>query len=32
MTIYFERTVFDDDPDGLRKPENALVFRTQVAF
>jgi phosphate-selective porin OprO/OprP len=30
--VNFERTVFDDDPDGLRKPENALVFRTQVAF
>jgi phosphate-selective porin OprO/OprP len=28
----FERTVFDDDPDGLRKAENALVFRTQVSF
>jgi phosphate-selective porin OprO and OprP len=30
--VNFERTVFDDDPDGPRKPENALVFRTQVAF
>ena len=28
----FERTVFDGDADGSRKPENALVFRTQVAF
>ena len=28
----FERTVFDGDPDGPRKAENALVFRTQVAF
>ncbi len=31
-TLNFERTVFDDDPDGPRKPENALVFRTQIAF
>jgi phosphate-selective porin OprO and OprP len=30
--LNFERTVFDDDPDGPRAPENALVFRTQVAF
>jgi phosphate-selective porin OprO/OprP len=30
--VNVERTVFDDDPDGPRKPENALVFRTQVAF
>ena len=30
--VNFERTVFDDDPDGPRKPENALVFRAQVAF
>jgi phosphate-selective porin OprO and OprP len=28
----FERTVFDDDADGARKPENAVVFRTQVYF
>jgi len=28
----FERTVFDGDPDGPRKVENAVVFRTQVAF
>ena len=28
----FERTVFDDDPDGPRKAENAFVFRTQVNF
>lgn len=28
----FERTVFDGDPNGPRKAENALVFRTQVAF
>jgi phosphate-selective porin OprO/OprP len=27
-----ERTVFDDDPDGPRPAENALVFRTQVNF
>jgi phosphate-selective porin OprO/OprP len=28
----FERTVFDDDPDGPRGPENALGFRTQLSF
>ena len=28
----FERTVFDDDPDGPRTAENAFVFRTQVNF
>jgi phosphate-selective porin OprO and OprP len=28
----FERTVFDDDPDGPRRAENAFVFRTQVNF
>jgi phosphate-selective porin len=28
----FERTVFDGDPNGPRKVENSLVFRTQVAF
>jgi phosphate-selective porin OprO/OprP len=28
----FERTVFDDDADGARKAENAVVFRTQVSF
>ena len=27
-----ERTVFDGDPDGPRKAENVLAFRTQVAF
>ena len=31
-TINFERTVFDDDPDGARPAENAFVFRTQVNF
>jgi phosphate-selective porin OprO/OprP len=31
-TFNFERTVFDDDPGGPRKAENALVFRTQVNF
>ena len=31
-TFNFERTVFDDDPDGPRQAENAFVFRTQVAF
>jgi hypothetical protein len=28
----FERTVFDGDPNGPRKAEDALVFRTQVNF
>ena len=28
----FERTVFDGAPDGPRKAEDALVFRTQVNF
>ena len=28
----FERTVFDGDPDGPRKAENAVILRTQVAF
>lgn len=31
-TFNVERTVFDGDPDGPRKAENALVFRTQVNF
>lgn len=31
-TLNFERTVFDDDPDGPRKAKNAIVFRTQVNF
>lgn len=31
-TFNFERTVFDGDPDGSRKPENAFAFRTQVSF
>ena len=26
------RTVFDDDPSGPRRAENAVVFRTQVNF
>jgi phosphate-selective porin OprO/OprP len=30
--LNFERTVFDDDPDGLRPAENALAFRTQMYF
>jgi phosphate-selective porin OprO and OprP len=28
----FERTVLDGDPEGSRKVENALLFRTQVNF
>jgi phosphate-selective porin OprO/OprP len=28
----FERSVFDDNADGARPPENAVVFRTQVYF
>jgi phosphate-selective porin OprO/OprP len=31
-TFNFERSVFDDDPDGARKAENGFVFRTQVNF
>jgi phosphate-selective porin OprO/OprP len=31
-TFNFERTVFDDDPEGPRKAESAFVFRTQVNF
>jgi phosphate-selective porin OprO/OprP len=31
-TVNFERTVFDDNPEGPRPAENALVFRTQVNF
>ncbi len=27
-----ERTVFDDEPDGPRPAENALVFRMQLSF
>ena len=30
--VNFERTVFDDDADGARAAENAIVFRTQVNF
>lgn len=28
----FERTVFDKDPDGPRRAENAFAFRTQLAL
>ena len=31
-TFNFERTVFDGDPDGARRAENALAFRTQISF
>jgi phosphate-selective porin OprO and OprP len=31
-TFNFERTVFDGEPGGPRKAENALVLRTQVNF
>jgi phosphate-selective porin OprO and OprP len=31
-TVNFERTIFDDNPDGPRTAENALVFRTQMNF
>jgi phosphate-selective porin OprO/OprP len=31
-TFNFERTVFDGDPDGARRAENALAFRTQLNF
>jgi phosphate-selective porin OprO/OprP len=30
--LNFERTVFDDGDEAARRPENALVFRTQVSF
>jgi phosphate-selective porin OprO/OprP len=30
--LNFEHTVFDDGIDGARRPENALVFRTQLNF
>ena len=30
--VNFERTVFDGDADGPRKPENAFVVRGQVSF
>jgi phosphate-selective porin OprO/OprP len=28
--ISYERTVFDRDPNGLRRPEHAVVFRAQL--
>jgi phosphate-selective porin OprO and OprP len=28
----YERTVFDDDPNGQRQAENAIIFRVQLAF
>jgi phosphate-selective porin OprO and OprP len=31
-TFNFERVVFDDDANGLRRPENILAFRTQLYF
>ena len=31
-TFNFERTLFDDDIEGGRQPENAAVFRAQVNF
>jgi phosphate-selective porin OprO/OprP len=31
-TLNFERIVFDEDPDGPRKAENGIAFRTQVNF
>jgi phosphate-selective porin OprO/OprP len=30
--LNYERTVFDDEPDGPRQPENGLVFRAQLFF
>ena len=30
--VNFDRTVFDDDPDGPRHAEHALAFRTQLFF
>ena len=32
QTLNFERTVFDDDPNGPRHVENALAFRAQISF
>jgi phosphate-selective porin OprO/OprP len=31
-TLNFERTVFDGNPDGPRRPENGIDIRTQVNF
>jgi phosphate-selective porin OprO/OprP len=31
-TVNFERTVFDGDPNGPRRAENGLAFRTQIYF
>jgi len=30
--LNFERTVFDDNRDGARPPENGIAFRTQLNF
>jgi phosphate-selective porin OprO/OprP len=30
--LSYERTVFDDNPDGPRKPEHAIIFRLQFAL
>lgn len=30
--LNFERTLFEDEADGSRKAENALILRTQLAF
>jgi phosphate-selective porin OprO/OprP len=30
--LNLERTVFDDNRDGARQPENAIAFRTQLNF
>ena len=30
FVVTFERTVFDDNPNGTRPPEHALVFRLQL--
>jgi phosphate-selective porin OprO/OprP len=31
-TVNFERTVFDGNPEGPRRAENAIAFRTQLGF
>jgi phosphate-selective porin OprO/OprP len=30
--LSYERTLFDDNPDGPRKPEHAIIFRLQFAL
>ena len=30
--LSYERTVFDNNPDGPRRPEHAIIFRLQFAL